>query len=424
LFILEATVGALGYLLLALVIGALITAVLLPISSETVAIRRRLVCTALVLAGLFLVVHLFSLIVQGAKLSASNLPSADVLTRYVLRTQSGKIWLFRAAYTIVFLLVTAIFLRRGHKPLYLFLLSLPLVASRSLSSHAAAVRDNTALAITVDAVHLIATALWAGGLPFVLYSLLQESRTANSYAPWAAEAVKRFSRLALFSVTLLFFTGLYQTLIHVSGLQLLRATPYGNVLAFKLGLFAIMLLFGAANFLSIKRSPFAGPSFPPKVKKALFTRIAAESSLGMLILVLSGFLTVLTPAAHDHARAADTTVGATTTKGHGTLSHMHHKPNTLPPLSPADGASVKIVTPKQGQVFSGDRVPVQFRLVKGKKGHHVHAYVDNELMGMFESEKGTLTGIPPGNHVLTLRVVEADHKSELDASDQVDFSVK
>jgi putative copper resistance protein D len=424
LFILEATVGALGYLLLALVIGALITGVLLPTSSETVAIRRRLVCIVLVLAGVFLVVHLLSLIVQGVKLSDSNVPSADVLTRYVLRTQSGKIWLFRAAYTIFFLLVTAIFLRRGHKPLYLFLLSLPLVASRSLSSHAAAVRDNTALAITVDAVHLIATALWAGGLPFVLYSLLQESRMSNSYAPWAAEVVKRFSRLALFSVTLLFFTGLYQTLIHVNGLQLLRATPYGNVLMFKLVLFAIMLLFGAANFLSIKRSPFAGPSFPPKVKKALFTRIAAESSLGMLILVLSGFLTVLTPAAHDHARAGDTTVGATTTKPRDTPSHMHHKPNTLPPLRPADGARVKIVTPKQGQVFSGDRIPVQFRLVKGKTGHHVHAYVDNELMGMFESEKGTLTGISPGNHVLTLRVVEADHKSELDASDQVDFSVK
>jgi putative copper export protein len=423
LFILEATVGALGYLLLALVIGGLITGVLLPTSSETIAIRRRLVCIVLVLAGVFLVVHLLSLIVQGVKLSDSNVPSADVLTRYVLRTQSGKIWLFRAAYTIVFLLVTAIFLRRGHKPLYLFLLSLPLVASRSLSSHAAAVRDNTALAITVDAVHLIATALWAGGLPFVLYSLLQESRTSNSYAPWAAEAVKRFSRLALFSVTLLFFTGLYQTLIHVNGLQFLRATPYGNVLAFKLGLFAIMLLFGAANFLSIKRSPFAGPSFPPKVKKALLTRIAAESLLGMLILVLSGFLTVLTPAAHEHGRAGDTNAAATPAKPRGTQSHTH-KPNSLPPLRPADGASVKIVTPKQGQVFGGDRIPVQFRLVKGKTGHHVHAYVDNELMGMFESEKGTLTGIPPGNHVLTLRVVEADHKSELDASDQVDFSVK
>ena len=424
MFILEATVGALGYLLLALVIGALITAVFLPTSSETVAIRRRLVCIVLVLAGVFLVVHLLSVIVQGVKLSGSSVPSADVLTRYVLRTQSGKIWLFRAAYTIFFLLVTAIFVRRGHKPLYLFLLSLPLVASRSLSSHAAAVRDNTTLAITVDAVHLIATALWAGGLPFLLYSLLQESRTSDSYVTWATEAVKRFSRLAVFSVTILFLTGLYQALIHVSGLQSLKATPYGNVLVLKLVLFATMLLFGAANFLSTKRLPFHGQSFPPKVKKAFFNRIAAESSLGMLILVLSGFLTVLTPAAHDHARAGDSTAGATAAKPRDTQSHMHHKPNTLPPLRPADGASVKIVTPKQGQVFGGDRIPVQFRLVKGKTGHHVHAYVDNELMGMFESEKGTLTGIPPGNHVLTLRVVEADHKSELDASDQVYFSVK
>ena len=176
LFALEAIVGALRLFLLALVVGALITAAFLLTSSETLAIRRRLVCTALVLGSVFLVVHFLSLIVQGMKLSGDNLPSADILTRYVLRTESGKIWLFRTAYTIVFLLVTAIFLRRGHKPIYLFLLSLPLVASRSLSSHAAAVRDNTALAIVVDAVHLIATALWAGGLPFLFYSLLQESQ--------------------------------------------------------------------------------------------------------------------------------------------------------------------------------------------------------------------------------------------------------
>ena len=426
MFALEATVGALGYLLLALVIGALITAAFLLTSSETVAIRRRLVCTALVLGSVFLVVHFLSLIVQGMKLSGDNLPSADILTRYVLRTQSGKIWLFRTAYTIVFLLVTAIFLRRGHKPIYLFLLSLPLVASRSLSSHAAAVRDNTALAIAVDAVHLIATALWAGGLPFLLYSLLQARLTSNFHPTWPAEAVKRFSRLAVCSVTLLILTGLYQTLIHVNGLQPLRATPYGNLLVLKLALFALMLLLGAANFRSTRRSSFAAPSFTPKVKKALFTRIGAESMLGLVILVLSGFLTVLPTAAHDdHRRASDSAIAEGTAKPNK-HNHANHeqKPGASSPIKLSEGTSVKIITPKQGQVFTGDRVPVQYKLVKGKRGHHVHAYVDNELMGMFESENGTLTGIPPGNHVLILRVTESDHKTELDASDQVDFSVK
>jgi hypothetical protein len=93
-------------------------------------------------------------------------------------------------------------------------------------------------------------------------------------------------------------------------------------------------------------------------------------------------------------------------------------------LKPADGASVKILFPTKGQTFQGDQVPIQFKLVKGKAGHHVHAYVDNELMGMFEGEKGTLNGIKPGSHVLMLRVVAADHKTELDASDEVSFTVK
>lgn len=93
-------------------------------------------------------------------------------------------------------------------------------------------------------------------------------------------------------------------------------------------------------------------------------------------------------------------------------------------LKPAQGASVKILSPTKGQTFNGDQVPIEFKLVKGKAGHHVHAYVDNQLMGMFEGDKGTLNGIKPGSHVLMLRVVADDHKTELDASDEVSFIVK
>lgn len=93
-------------------------------------------------------------------------------------------------------------------------------------------------------------------------------------------------------------------------------------------------------------------------------------------------------------------------------------------LRPAEGASVKILSPTAGQSFKGDQVPLQFKLVKGKKGHHVHAYVDGELMGMFESDKGTLTGIKPGKHTLELRVIAADHETELDVKDKVEFTVK
>jgi len=93
-------------------------------------------------------------------------------------------------------------------------------------------------------------------------------------------------------------------------------------------------------------------------------------------------------------------------------------------LKPAEGASVKIVSPKEGQAFKSDEVPLRFKLTKGKRGEHVHAYVDGELMGMFKSEKGTLTGIKQGQHILELRVVAEDDVTELDATDKVRFVVK
>ena len=93
-------------------------------------------------------------------------------------------------------------------------------------------------------------------------------------------------------------------------------------------------------------------------------------------------------------------------------------------LMPAEGASIKILTPTKGQAFKGDKVEISYKLTKGKRGHHAHAYVDGELMGMFESDKGTLNGIKSGKHVLELRVVANDHSTELDASDKVEFTVK
>ena len=93
-------------------------------------------------------------------------------------------------------------------------------------------------------------------------------------------------------------------------------------------------------------------------------------------------------------------------------------------LQPAAGAKIKILAPSKGQVVKGDKVEIHYQLTKGKRGHHAHAYVDGELVGMFESAKGTLNGIKPGKHSLELRVVAADHKTELDAIDKIDFTVK
>ena len=62
--------------------------------------------------------------------------------------------------------------------------------------------------------------------------------------------------------------------------------------------------------------------------------------------------------------------------------------------------------------------------MKGKRGSHVHVYVDGELMGMFISDNGISSGIPPGRYTLEARVVADDHFTELEANDTVQFVVK
>lgn len=135
------------------------------------------------------------------------------------------------------------------------------------------------------------------------------------------------------------------------------------------------------------------------------------------ILAIAVALTLFTPplvsAQHDHSKGREPTA-----------KPAPAKTTAKPALKSAEGANIKIVAPKQDQVLKGDSVPLEFKLTKGKRGHHAHAYVDGELMGMFESEKGTLNGIKLGKHTLELRVVAEDHKTELDATDKVTFTIK
>src|SRR5262245_4664115 len=106
------------------------------------------------------------------------------------------------------------------------------------------------LAVAADAGHLIAAGLWGGGLLalfWILYSGVKKSILPLS---WAAETVRRFSRLAFGSVAVLVLTGLYQSWIQVGDLTTLLGTDYGRVLLLKLVLISAMLGFGALNYLA------------------------------------------------------------------------------------------------------------------------------------------------------------------------------
>ena len=415
---LEALAAALSYLALALLLGQLVAAGFLLPDGEPKSLRHSLLAGATAALLIFLAVAVVALVIQGAKLQR-GFPSAELLWRYLTMAQSGKIWLAREIYGALLVLFIWNVVNKGaarHRLRTVAVLSVPLIASRSLTSHAVAVRDDTLLIVIADAIHLTATALWAGGL-MALWRVVYFAAKEKQAIAWSAKIVHHFSNLALVSVTLLAFTGFYQSWIHVGALKTLLNTDYGNTLLLKLVLFSAMLSAGVMNFLSTRRVLARAVSRNENghvASKTALRRIGIESFIGLLIFCATGLLTVLSPGIHAVHQAASANRSLAST------AESAAKKRYLP----AEGANVKIIEPKTGQVFATDQVPLSFTLIGAKRGHHVHAYVDGELMGMFEGKAGTLNGLKPGRHTLELRVVAADHQSELDAFDRVEFMVK
>jgi hypothetical protein len=96
---LEAVVSGAMYALAALFLGSLATGGLVLPRVES-PLTRALFPLARVLLLSFLIVAVFWLVVQGAKLAGGGPPSVDILTRYLLRTQSGNVWLGRELYGV------------------------------------------------------------------------------------------------------------------------------------------------------------------------------------------------------------------------------------------------------------------------------------------------------------------------------------
>jgi putative copper export protein len=413
---LEPFASGIGYAGSALLLGVLVTAAFLVPGSEPKELRRTLLAWAMSMLLLFLSMAVISLLIQGAKLRPGALPSLDIVLRYVTMTQSGKVWLLREIYGVALVLVLFRLMRHDAGVTAVRIVSfltLLLIAGRSFASHAIAVKHDTSFAVMADATHLIAGGLWGGGLVALVWTLHYGMKVLTLPLAWAAETVRRFSRLAFVSVMMLLITGLYQSWIQVGNLTILFATAYGRVLALKILLFLAMLSLGALNFLSTGPRLVLASQVENKTDSLLrmaLIRIGAESFLALLVFLVTGFLTALPPGVHAVHQAALTNVSPASP---GASS-----------IALAEGAAVKILSPTPGQVFANDRVLLSFHLTKGKRGDHVHAYIDGELMGMFISNDGTLNGIRPGRHVLELRVVAEDHQTELDASDRIQFTVK
>ncbi|MCX4590791.1 copper resistance protein CopC [Streptomyces sp. NBC_01549] len=114
-----------------------------------------------------------------------------------------------------------------------------LAASWAMAEHAST-GIQPGLAMPVDVLHLLAVAVWLGGLSTLLVALFR----APAEAQIEAATVRRFSRVAFGSVTVLAATGIYQSWRQVGSWSALTGTSYGQLLLVKVGLVAVLIGIG------------------------------------------------------------------------------------------------------------------------------------------------------------------------------------
>ncbi|WP_175411284.1 copper resistance CopC/CopD family protein [Streptomyces sp. TRM64462] len=90
------------------------------------------------------------------------------------------------------------------------------------------------VAMPVDILHLLAVAVWLGGLAALLVALHRVPSIER-------EAVRRYSRLAFGAVVVLAATGLYQSWRQAGTWTALTGTAYGRLLLVKVALVAVMV---------------------------------------------------------------------------------------------------------------------------------------------------------------------------------------
>ena len=155
-------------------------------------------------------------------------------------------------------------------------------------SHGFAMADNALL--LSQALHLLASGAWLGAL-IPLLIVVRDTPLAT-----AALAARRFATLGSISVAVLAATALYQGFVLSGGLRGLTGTAYGGVLLTKAAIFALLLAFAAVNRWRLTPA-LDGPD-AETARRALVSSIAAETALGLLVVLAASALSSLEPGMH------------------------------------------------------------------------------------------------------------------------------
>jgi len=234
-------------------------------------------------------------------LSFGESMTSDVLSTVANETQFGRVSEIR----LVLAVMTAGGLAYDRFPPARGLalaMSLGLTAALAWTGHAGSTAGAMGiLHLTADTLHLLAAAIWIGGLVslVLLLSVSRNDRT-DAGASFARDATQRFSIMGVAIVVVVLATGIINAWILVGSLQALIVTDYGRLLMLKVALFGVMLLIAAVNrFWLTPRLALPSGSEPQfKVLRRLARNSMIEIVLASMIFAIVGMLGTLHPAIH------------------------------------------------------------------------------------------------------------------------------
>ncbi|MGN6274743.1 MAG: copper resistance CopC/CopD family protein [Solirubrobacterales bacterium] len=265
------------------------------------------------------------IVLEGAEAAGVSGFSAlkEQIIRETLETKFGSIWGFAFLAWIVFVLLAALLLRdrgRGGRPGWLpaALVSLPLiyiVLVPALSGHGST-QSPVALLFPVNVIHVVAMAVWLGGLATLLFVAPRGTRELDpsERGRLLAGSLARFSQIALVSVAAIMATGLIQAYVYVRHPGDLLTTNYGLAVTIKFVLLLALIALAAYNrrrsVPRLNRLAAQGES-PGRVGVNLRRAVRGEVALLVVVLGVTAALASYAPpvTAQSGPFSSETLVG-------------------------------------------------------------------------------------------------------------------